>query len=183
MCLSEAKGMDINMKKAADLLEKVQCIFSMILFMVFLICIVIQILTRYVPFIKITWTEEISVYCFIWAIFMGTAVMLKKNEHFAFDFFRGRVTGKGKLITETFIYLVIFGFSCYVAYCGVQLTRQFWKWTLTSLNWISQRYTWSSLIVCGATMAFYSISNLAEVFKENKRLLSETLKNERGNKV
>ena len=171
------------MKKAADFLEKVQCIFSMVLFMVFLACIVIQILTRYVPFIKITWTEEISVYCFIWAILMGTAVMLKRNEHFAFDFFRGRVTGIGKIITETFIYLVMFGFSCYVAYCGVQLTRQFWNWTLTSLNWVSQRYTWSSLIVCGVTMAFYSLSNLTEVYNEYKKVSSDTGKKERRNKV
>lgn len=163
------------MKKAADFLEKVQCIFSMILFMVFLACIVIQILTRYVPFIKITWTEEISVYTFIWAILMGTAVMLKRNEHFAFDFFRSKVTGTGKLVTETFIDLVVFGFSCYVAYCGVQLTLQFWNWTLTSLTWVSQRYTWSSLIVCGLTMAFYSLSNLTEVFKDYKKTPTETL--------
>ncbi len=157
------------MKKAADCLERIQCVFSMILFMVFLVCIIIQILTRYVPFIKITWTEEISVYTFIWAILMGTAVMLKRNEHFAFDFFRSKVTGTGKLIAESFIYLVIFGFSCYVAYCGVQLTRQFWNWTLTSLTWVSQRYTWSSLIVCGLTMAFYSLSNLTEVFQNHTK--------------
>ncbi|MCI8659965.1 MAG: TRAP transporter small permease [Lachnospiraceae bacterium] len=163
------------MKKAADFLERIQCIFSMILFMVFLACIVIQILTRYVPFIKITWTEEISVYAFIWAILMGTAVMLKRNEHFAFDFFRSKVTGVGKLVTETFIYLVMFGFSCYVAYCGVQLTRQFWNWTLTSLTWVSQRYTWSSLIVCGLTMAFYSLSNITEVWGNFKNIPTKDL--------
>lgn len=153
------------MKRAADLVEKIQCIFSMILFITFLICIIIQILTRYVPFIKITWTEEISVYCFIWAILMGAAVMLKRNEHFAFDFFRGRVGGTAKLVIETFIYVLIFAFSLYVAYCGVMLTRQFWNWTLTSVTWVSQRYTWSALIVSGLTMAFYSVSNLVEVYQ------------------
>lgn len=156
------------MKKAADKLERIQCLFSMVLFMIFLACIIVQILTRYVPFIKITWTEEISVYTFIWAILMGTAVMLRRNEHFAFDFFRSRVTGKAKLATETFIYTVIIVFSLYVSYSGVQLTRQFWNWNLTSLPMVSQRYTWSSLIVCGLTMAFYSLSNLIEEYGKYK---------------
>lgn len=157
------------MKKISDMVERIQCLFSMVLFMVFLVCIIVQILTRYVPFIKITWTEEISVYAFIWAILMGAAVMLKRNEHFAFDFFRGRVKGTAKLITETFIYGVIIVFSLYIAYCGVQLTKQFWNWSLTSLPMISQRYTWSSLIVSGGTMAFYSICNLAEVYRNYKK--------------
>ncbi len=157
------------MKKAADLIEKIQCLFSMVLFMVFLLCIVIQILTRYVPFIKIMWTEEISVYTFIWAILMGAAVMLKRNEHFAFEYFRSQVKGTAKLATETFIYMVITGFSLYIAYCGVQLTRQFWNWTLTSLTIVSQRYTWSALIVCGLTMAFYSLCNLVEVYQAHKK--------------
>lgn len=154
------------MKKAADFLERIQCIFSMILFITFLICIVIQILTRYVPFIKITWTEEISVYTFIWAILMGASVMLHRNEHFAFEFFRSRVTGVNRLVVETVIYGIIFAFSLYVAYCGLQLTKQFWNWTLTSLTWISQRYVWSALIVAGLTMAFYAASNLIEVYQE-----------------
>lgn len=154
------------MKKLADLIEKVQCIFSMVLFMVFLVCIIIQILTRYVPFIKIMWTEEISVYAFIWAILMGAAVILKKNEHFAFEFFRSKASGGVKIAIETFIHVVIIAFSCYIAYCGIQLTRQFWNWTLTSLTNVSQRYTWSALAVCGATMAFYTLSNLIEFYRE-----------------
>lgn len=153
------------MRKISDLVEKLQCFFSMILFMVFLICIIIQILTRYVPFIKITWTEEISIYTFIWAILMGAAVMLKRNEHFAFDFFRGSVKGRGKLAAETFIYGVIMVFSGYIACCGVMLTKQFWNWNLTSLPMVSQRYIWSSLIVSGATMVFYALCNLVEVYQ------------------
>lgn len=157
------------MKRAADLVEKIQCLFSMILFITFLICIVIQILTRYVPFIRITWTEEISVYTFIWAILMGAAVMLKRNEHFAFEFFRSRVTGAARLAVETLIYGIIFAFSLYVAYCGLMLTKQFWNWTLTSITWISQRYVWSALIVSGLTMAFYALSNLVEIYQEYGR--------------
>ena len=154
------------MKRAADLIEKVQCIFSMVLFMIFLLCIVVQILTRYVPFIKIMWTEEISVYTFIWAILMGAAVMLRLNEHFAFEYVRSRVRGRCRLATETFIYGVIMAFSIYIACCGVLLTRQFWNWTLTSLTSVSQRYTWSALAVCGITMAFYALCNLIEVYRE-----------------
>ena len=153
------------MKKASALLEKVQCWFSMILFMVFLVCVVLQILSRYVPFITVIGTDEIATYSFVWAILMGASVMLKRNEHFAFEFFRSRVSGIPHIITEVVIYGLIIVFSVYLTYSGVQLTRQFWNWNLTSLNFISQRYIWSSLIVCGATMAFYGVCNLIEVFQ------------------
>jgi TRAP-type C4-dicarboxylate transport system permease small subunit len=141
----------------------------MILFMIFLLCIVIQILTRYVPFIKIMGTEEISVYCFIWATLMGTAVMVRKNGHFAFDFFRGKVKKLPKLVTETFIQACMIAFSVYISWCGVQLTRQFWNWSLTSLPNVSQRYTWSSLIVCGITMAFYSLCDILQTYSRYRK--------------
>lgn len=156
------------MKKISNTIEKIQCIFSMALFVVFLLCIVIQILTRYVPFIKITWTEEIAVYTFIWSILMGAAVELKRNEHFAFEVLRSSLKGKAKLALELVIYTIIFAFSLYITYCGVMLTKQFWNWSLTSLPNISQRFTWSSLIVSGATMALYSFNNMLEQIKEYK---------------
>ena len=150
------------MKKAANVVEKIQCTFSMVLFIVFLICIVVQVLTRYVPFIKITWTEEIAVYSFIWAILMGAAVELKRNEHFSFEVLRGSLKGFPKLMLELVIYALILAFGVYLTWCGYNLTNKFWSWTLTSLPGVSQRYTWSSLIVCGATMVFYCINGIFE---------------------
>lgn len=157
------------MKRASDFVETVQCWFSMILFIVFLVCVVIQILSRYVPFIKVIGTEEIATYSFVWAILMGAAVMLKRNEHFAFEFFRTRVKGVPHIVTEAVIYGLIIAFSLYLTYSGVQLTKQFWNWNLTALNFISQRYIWSSLIVCGATMSFYGVCNLIEVFQNKDK--------------
>lgn len=153
------------MKKASNFIEKIQSWFSMALFVVFLICIVLQILSRYIPFIKVIGTEEIATYSFIWAILMGAAVELKRKEHFAFEFVRANAKGTLHLVLETAIYGLVIAFSLYIALSGVQLTRQFWNWNLTSFNFISQRYIWSSLIVCGATMAFYGLCNLVLVYQ------------------
>lgn len=150
------------MKKFADRLEKIQCTLAMIFFIIFIVCIILQILTRYVPFIKVTWTEEISTYCFIWSVLMGAAVELKRNEHFSFDVLRKSLKGKSSLIMEIIINTLLIGFSAFITYCGVMLTKQFWNWSLLSLPAVSQRYTWSALIVSGATMVVYSINNLME---------------------
>lgn len=152
------------MKKFADWVEKIQCAFTGILFTLFLILIIVQILTRYVSFIKITWTEEIATYLFVWSVLMGAAVELKRNEHFAFDVLRAKLTGTAKTVLETVINVLLILFSIYLTYCGVMLTRQFWNWTLTSLPEISQRYIWSSLIVCGGTMTLYSLNNFFDQF-------------------
>jgi len=155
------------LKKLADAVEKIQISFSVILFVVFLLCVVVQILTRYVPFIKITWTEEVAVYAFIWTILMGAAVELKRNEHFAFEVLRGSLKGNAKLALEVIIYLLLTVFCIYVTWCGTKLVTQFWSWSLTSLPKVSQRYTWSALVVSGATMTLYSISNMLEEIRKH----------------
>ena len=161
------------LKKLADVVEKIQCLFSVVLFVVFLLCVVVQILTRYVPFIKITWTEEVAVYAFIWTILMGAAVELKRNEHFAFEVLRGSLKGKAKLVLEVLIYLCLTVFCIYITWCGTKLVSQFWNWSLTSLPAVSQRYTWSALVVSGATMTLYSISNLFEEIRKYGKEVTE----------
>lgn len=153
------------MKKIADYIEKIQSIFSMVLFVVFLLCIVIQVLTRYVPFVKIMWTEEIAIYSFIWAVLMGASIMVYRNGHFAFDVLRTKLKGAKVLVLDTIIYVLLIGFSAYMTYGGILLTKKFSGWKLTSLPNISQGFTWSALVVSGFTMCFYAITNLVEAYK------------------
>lgn len=159
------------MKKIIDGLVKVQVVISVVMLIVFLLCIVAQVMTRYVPGFEASWTEEIANNSFIWATFMGSAVMVRRNGHFAFDYFKTKATGVKKLVMELFINATMAAFGYYIAVSGYQLTQTFWNWNLTSLPNVSQRYIWSSLLVCGATIVIYSLYNCYENvidYKEGK---------------
>lgn len=163
-CLSALEGVyhGESMKKVIDFIEQVQRVVCMICFVVFFVCIVLQVLTRYVPFIKILGIDEIATYSFVWASLLGAAVLIRVEQHFAFDFFRSRAHGVSRLVIEGFIYGLLIIFSFYLMVMGYRLTMKFSTWTLTSLPKVSQAWTWSSLLLSGATMTLYTVEKLVE---------------------
>lgn len=58
------------MKKALGYLQKIQIAVGGIFLCIFLGSVVIQMACRYVGIAAI-WTEDVSMYAFIWAAFMG----------------------------------------------------------------------------------------------------------------
>ena len=61
------------MKKAIDVLQKIQTVVGSIFLTIFLVTVVIQMLTRYLG-ISAIWTEDVAMYSFIWSIFMGASI-------------------------------------------------------------------------------------------------------------
>src|SRR5699024_10714296 len=74
-----------TVKKMINTLEKIQIVIGVIFLCVCFGVIVFQIVTRYLG-ISVIWTEEVANYSFVWAVFMGAAIMVNRREHFSFDF-------------------------------------------------------------------------------------------------
>ena len=70
------------MKKAIQILEKVQIGVGAAFLFLFLLTVVVQMLSRYLG-IAATWTEDVSMYSFIWAVFMGAGAMVYEKRYFA----------------------------------------------------------------------------------------------------
>lgn len=63
----------------------------------------IQVVLRYVFAMSFLWGEELSLFAFIWCIFLGTAICSSRHTHFSFDMFyalRGRAAGVQRLIVD-----------------------------------------------------------------------------------
>lgn len=58
------------MKKAIEWMQKIQIAVGGFFLCIFLLTVVFQMLSRYIG-IAATWTEDVSMYSFIWAVFMG----------------------------------------------------------------------------------------------------------------
>ena len=64
----------------------------------------IQVVLRYVFAMSFLWGEELSLFAFIWCIFLGTAICSERRTHFSFDRFsglRGRPKGVQLLVVGT----------------------------------------------------------------------------------
>lgn len=69
-----------------------------------------QILSRFLPF-SYVWTEELTRYCFLFAISFGAPVALLKNEYINVDLIIGRLSKQLRRYYELVIYTIILVFS------------------------------------------------------------------------
>ncbi len=79
---------------------------SIICFAGIIIIVSTQVLSRFLPF-SYVWTEELTRYCFLFAISFGAPLALLKNEYINVDLIIGRLTNKVRRIYELVIYMFI----------------------------------------------------------------------------
>jgi TRAP-type transport system small permease protein len=64
----------------------------------------IQVVLRYVFAMSFLWGEELSLFAFIWCVYLGTAICSWRHTHFSFDIFSeilsGRAAGAQRLLVD-----------------------------------------------------------------------------------
>lgn len=141
------------------MLEKIQMTVGVLFLSLFFITILIQIATRYLG-ISVIWTEEVANYSFIWAIFMGAAVMVNRKEHFSFDYFSRKLEGKKRAVLLIIIDAIILLFALSLAFYGFQAVTTFWDYNWLAFPSLKMGYIWLSIPVMGVTMSIYSINHI-----------------------
>lgn len=93
-------------------------LLAFITFLVF-----IQVCMRYFFNASFLWGEELSLFAFIWCVFIGAAIAVRRRAHFAFDFLAnllsGRVAGFQRLLVD----LIILGLAVLMLVQGHYFSR------------------------------------------------------------
>lgn len=153
------------MKNAIAMLQKIQIAVGGFFLCVFLITVVIQIVCRYLG-ISVTWTQDVSMYAFIWAVFMGAGAMVYEKRHFAFTSVSDMLKNqKAKSVLAIIITLVMLVFAVLMVYYGIQVTKQFWNYTWVTLPQFKRGPTWLCLPICGATSTIFLCEQLVDELK------------------
>lgn len=146
-------------------LERIQMSIGVVSLCIFFAAIIVQIVTRHLK-MAVIWTEEVANYSFVWAIFMGAAVMVSRREHFSFDFLTTRFKGKKKASLFFFNDTVIMLFSLAIFIYGLQAMTTFWNYNWVALPFLKMGYVWISIPIMGLTMFIYTFNHLIENYKE-----------------
>jgi TRAP-type C4-dicarboxylate transport system permease small subunit len=153
------------MKKAIDLLQKLQLIVGSIFLTIFFITVVFQVSSRYLG-IATTWTEEIAMYSFIWAVFMGAGAMVYEKRHFAFTSLSDVIKNKTvKRLLSIVISTIMLMFAVLMVKYGSQVTKQFWNYRWISIPMLKRGITWLCLPICGATSMIYLLYLIVDDIK------------------
>ncbi|WP_197715762.1 TRAP transporter small permease [Petrocella atlantisensis] len=150
--------------KIAKTVQSIEILFGTLFISIFFITIIIQVFSRYLG-ITVSWTGEVAMYSFTWAVFLGAGAMTYEDKHFAFTSLRDRVTGKKREMLNIFLYLIVMSFTLAILYYGVIITMKFWNYRWIDIPQMSMGYTWLCVPILGATTTLYCINHIVTYVK------------------
>lgn len=164
------------MNKMIKAIEKVQIAAGILFLVMFFLATILQIVTRYMG-LSVLWTEELANYAFIWAIFMGAALMVSHREHFTFDMLKLKLSRKNNLYLNIFIDALLVVFNLYITIYGFQLLQHFWNYTWETVPAFKMSFVWLSVPVMSITMILYSVNHIINSIASLKKLDGKEISN------
>ena len=156
------------MKKAIDTLQKIQIAIGGFFLLVFLVTVVYQMACRYLG-ITAMWTEDVSMYSFIWAVFTGAGAMVHSKAHFAFTTLSDSMKDpRKKCILQIFINIVMLVFSVLMVKYGIDAAKQFWNFKWITIPTLNRGPTWLCIPLCGLTSSIYLLWSIYEEIQKLK---------------
>ena len=112
-------------------------------FILLLVSISIEVFSRYVLNMPTPRFFEISIYSFIWTIYLGAALAKRYNQHIRFDIIYSKLPHRGRLIVDiVFDSLVTIVFLIMLVPC---IDYTLWNYRIKSS---ALRVPWTYLLMC-----------------------------------
>jgi len=102
-------------------LRKVETFFTCLFMAAFAIVASAQVVFRVFLNNPLAWSEEASIFLFIWSVFLGAALVYAHNAHFRVDFFVMLFPPKAQVALKYFSWALAVAFSIILIRFGYQL--------------------------------------------------------------
>lgn len=106
--------------KFFQIVDTIEEIFLVSVVSIISIIIFCQIVLRYVFHFVPSWMDELSVWLFVWSIWLGCAYCTKIKSHICIEAFTTLLPSNSKKVLNFFIYLTSFIFLSLLFYYGVK---------------------------------------------------------------
>ena len=157
------------MRRINDLIEGLYIGVATLLFAVFIGAIIWQVTARSLMQWSVRWTDEVALMCFVWAVFLGAAVALRRGVHYVVE-----IVPPERILACNLLRL--FGsLAClpviYVMIVHGQIYADMgWRRSSIALE-IPLFYIFAAIPASGIAMAFFSVEVIVE---DLRRLITGT---------
>ena len=117
------------------------------------------VFSRYVLQATFRWYDEVARLCFIWVIFLGAAVAVRRRLHFRMHLVIDRFPPAGRRIAERVAVLAVIGFGAVLVIGGIAIAPIAHRQVTDALE-ISQLWFFGALPVGGALMILFALPHL-----------------------
>lgn len=140
--------------------DKLTELIGEILFWGILFLVNMQIIFRFVIRISVPWTEEISRMIFIYLVFMGAAISVRKGEMIIVDTIPNLVKGKSRKALNFVITVFNLLLSAVMLVSSIQMFRISYTTRFSTVRWMSNGWLYVPLIFSFAMMMFHYLQCL-----------------------
>jgi TRAP-type C4-dicarboxylate transport system permease small subunit len=144
--------------RALDPLEAVLMMLCGVLLFGFCTTVIFDIVTREIghPWL---WLQEVTSTLFIYAIFTGTAVATRRNDHLNLTAITDTLRGTPRLVVEVATRVVVLGVAlCFIYFGYLNFLRGFSSFRMPSMTPIASLY--AVIPICGLLTALFTIEQL-----------------------
>nr|WP_321446092.1 TRAP transporter small permease [uncultured Cohaesibacter sp.] len=154
------------MKHAVRFVNGILGSLTVAIFTILVICVVWQVVSRFILGTPSTTTDEIARFLFMWVAFMGAAYTLGQKRHLAIDIVSLWLEGKSLRNVRILVYVIVAAFASVVmTYGGWQLMmKTLDSGQVTPALRIPMGYVYGAIPVAGVTMLFYCVALVVELF-------------------
>jgi TRAP-type transport system small permease protein len=139
---------------------------GLLLVMMVVLCldVFLGVFSRYVIGRTFTWYDEIARLLFVWIVFLGAAVGVRRATHFRLHLLIDRLGPAGRRLAHAVGVLVLIGF-------GLVLIQQGWKlvelgqFQRTPVMGLSKQWIYASVPAGGILIILYSLPHLRHVLR------------------
>jgi TRAP-type C4-dicarboxylate transport system permease small subunit len=117
------------------------------------------VFSRYVMMRTFTWYDEIARLCFVWMIFLGAAVGVRRGSHFRLHLLVNRFGSRAARAARVLSVLVVTGFGAVLIWQGLKLV-ELGQFQQTPVMGLSKAYVYASMPVGGALMIVFALPGL-----------------------
>ncbi len=146
------------------LIERVFITVASALFAVFIAVIFYQVLARNWLMISVGWTDEVALMCFVWSVFLGAAVALRRRVHYVVDIFPAswvNATNALRLFGAVACLPVIYVLLVH----GYVFSGMGWRRLSVSLQ-LPLAYVFAAIPISAAAMALFSIEVILDDIRQ-----------------
>ncbi len=144
--------------RALDPLEAALMILCGLLLCGFCTTVIFDIITREIgrPWL---WLQEVTSTFFIYAIFTGTAVATRRNDHLYLTAVADSLLGTSRIVVEIATRVVVLGVAlCFIYFGYLNFRRGFSSFRMPSMTPIASLY--AAIPICGVLVALFTIEQL-----------------------
>jgi TRAP-type C4-dicarboxylate transport system permease small subunit len=136
----------------------------LVLMVVLTLDLMLGVFSRYVLFSTFTWYDEIARICFVWMVFLGAAVGVKRGAHFGLHLLVDKLGPLAKRSAALLTPLVIIAFSIVLIVQGWAL-MEFGQFQSTPVMGLSKTWVYAAIPVGGLLMILYSVPLLGRALR------------------